>query len=169
MPTSPAARPDPWQDPLDQLERTGSFPIEMFLTFQVNQLSSAFERQWARFMREKAGVSLSEWRILAMLQHGPRTFAHVVELTAMNKALAHRSARTLADLDLIGISDTPGDARSTTLALSAKGRKLLAKVLPLSMKRQKLFLSALSAAERQAFYSALGKLRSVALEWEPDK
>lgn len=156
----------PWQDPLLQLQETGLLPVEMFLTFQVNQLSSAFERQWSRSMRDKAGVSLSEWRIMAILQAGPQTFARLVEMTEVNKALAHRSAKALAELELIEIADTPGDARSTTLALTGKGRKLFSKIRPMAVSRQEKFLNALTAQERQTFYLALQKLRAAAHEWD---
>lgn len=158
----------PWKDPLEQLEETGALPVEMFLTFRVNQLSSAFERQWSRSMRDEAGVSLGEWRIMAMLQAGPQTFARLVELTEMNKALAHRSAKALAELQLVQITDTPEDARSTTLALTGKGRKLFAEIRPIALARQKAFLSALTAQERRTFYVVLQKLRTAAHAWGAD-
>lgn len=158
--------PPPWNDPLTQLEETGSLPVEMFLTFRVNQLSSAFERQWSRSMRDKAGVSLSEWRILAILQAGPQTFARMVELTEVNKALAHRSAKALSELQLIEITDTPGDGRSTTLSLTGKGRQLFRKIQPFALARQKTFLDALTSQERRIFYVVLQKLRTAAHDWD---
>lgn len=155
-----------WEDPLDVLSETGSLPVDQFVTFRVNQLSSAFERQWTRSMRDEAGVSLSEWRIMAMLQSGPHTFARLVDLTEINKALVHRSTRSLSTLGLVDITDTPSDARSTTLSLTSKGRRLLNKIRPLAIARQKHFLSALSAQERQTLYRALDKLRTAAHRWD---
>jgi DNA-binding MarR family transcriptional regulator len=154
-----------WSDPLDVLVDTGSLPVDQFLTFRINQLSSAFERQWSRSMRDEAGVSLSEWRLLAMLQSGSQTFARLVELTEVNKALLHRSAKALSEAELIDISDTPSDARSTTLSLTDKGRRLLKKIRPLAIARQKHFLSALSSDERRTLYVALEKLRTASNQW----
>jgi DNA-binding MarR family transcriptional regulator len=162
------ARTMKWKDPLEALEKAGRLPVEMFLTFRVNQLSNAFERQWSRYMRKKAGVSLSEWRILAMLQHGPSTFARLVEATDVNKALLHRSAHSLAKLELISITDTPGDARSTTLALTAQGAGLLDDVGPRALARQKHFLSVLTTHERETLYTALNKLRTAAQTWDEE-
>ncbi|NMK46294.1 MarR family winged helix-turn-helix transcriptional regulator [Achromobacter sp. Bel] len=155
-----------WQDPLDLLEQSGSLPVDLFLTFRVNQLSSAFERQWSRYMRDKAGVSLSEWRIMAMLQSGAQTFARIVELTEVNKALVHRSAKSLSESGLVEITDTPGDARSTTMALTRKGQTLIGKIRPLALARQNHFLSVLTAQERRLFYVAMEKLRTAAHEWD---
>jgi len=155
-----------WQDPLEQLEHSGSLPVDLFLTFRVNQLSSAFERQWTRYMRDRAGVSLSEWRIMAVLQSGSQTFARVVELTEVNKALVHRSAKSLSELGLIAITDTPGDARSTTMALTRRGQALIAKIRPLALARQRHFLGVLTAKERRLLYVAMDKLRAAANEWD---
>ena len=156
------------KDPLDVLEQSAKPPVEMFLTFRVNQLSNAFERQWSRYMRKRAGVSLSEWRILAMLQHGPSTFANLVEVTDVNKALLHRSAHSLASLGFVTISDTPGDGRSTTLTLTPAGSSLLKEVWPLALARQKHFLSVLSAREREVLYTVLHKLRAAAQSWDDE-
>jgi DNA-binding MarR family transcriptional regulator len=163
--SSPPAQHTLWPDPLHVLDETGALDVDQFVTFRVNQLSAALERQWARSIRDKAGVSLSEWRIMAVLQSGAQTFARLVELTEVNKALVHRSAKSLASLELIQITDTPGDARSTTLTLTAKGRRLLSKIRPHALERQRHFLSALSAEERRTFYTALDKLRAAAVRW----
>lgn len=159
--------PDAWQDPLQALETTGDLPVESFLTFQVNQLSSAFEREWSRFLRRQAGVSLGEWRLMAMLHHGPSTFARLVEATAMNKALAHRCARALADAELVEISATPGDGRSTTLALTHAGTALFERFRPRALERQRQLLCALTAQERRTLYRVLERLRAAALRWDP--
>lgn len=153
-------------DPLAALDDPVMMPVERFLTFKVNQLSTAFERQWTRVMRDKAGVNLSHWRILAVLQPGAATFARVTEATGVSKALVSRSARELQEMRLINISDTPDDARSITLALTTKGFKLLKEVQPLALARQRHLLSALTAAERRMFYSAVDKLAKAAQEWE---
>lgn len=157
-----------WHDPLECLEATGDLPVDRFLTFQVNQLSTEFERQWTRFMRARAGVSMSEWRILAVLRSGPATFAGIVETTLMNKALMSRSIRDLEEQCLISVGPTPGDARSITLSLTPKGRKLLAEVLPLAMRRQQHLLSVLTSAERRAFYTSIAKLKAAAIAWEEE-
>ena len=153
-------------DPLEALDADGTLPVERFVTFQVNQLSMAFERQWARRMRERAGVSLAQWRILAVLQSGALTFARLVDAIGIDKSLMSRSMRDLEGLGLLSVSATPDDARSLTLALTPQGRRLLAKVMPMALRRQHHLLSALTAQERQVFYRAVEKLRDAAEAWE---
>lgn len=162
----PAIDPAPASDPLVELQDPAIMPVERFVTFKVNQLSTAFERQWTRVMREKAGVTLSQWRILAVLQPGATTFARVTEATAINKGLVSRSVRELQDMGLLKATETPDDARSITLGLTAKGQRLLKDVQPLALARQRHLLSALTACERRAFYAAIDKLARAAVEWE---
>ncbi|MGE4337817.1 MAG: MarR family winged helix-turn-helix transcriptional regulator [Pigmentiphaga sp.] len=163
---TPGDASPPWRDPLEQLQGEADLPLDLYLTFRVNLLSNVFERQWSRFLRESAGVSLSEWRIIAMLQNGPSTFARLVDATDVNKGLLHRSARSLAELGIITISATPGDARSTTLTLTKAGKQLLNRVRPLTLERQQHFLSVLEPEERQALYAAFDKLRAAAVQWD---
>lgn len=156
----------PWVDPLPLLERGEPIAMEQFVTFQVNQLSTAFERQWTRYMRETAGVSLSEWRLLATLAgRGPLPFARIVEALGIDKALCSRSAQSLLGQGLIASAPTPGDARSITLSLTRKGQRLVDKVRPHALQRQRWLLGALDAREREALYSALRKLNRAAQAW----
>lgn len=164
----PRPRPDPdlWSDPLHALQADGRLAVERFVTFQVNQLSTAFERQWTRVMRDRAGVSLSQWRILAMLEAGPMVFSRLVDGIGIDKALMSRSTRGLEALDLLKVGPTPDDARSLTLSLTPKGRRLLARMMPLATQRQQHLLSSLTAEERRCFYSAVDKLKAAADDWE---
>jgi DNA-binding MarR family transcriptional regulator len=155
-----------WADPLQALQSEGRLAVERFVTFQVNQLSTAFERQWTRVMRDRAGVSLSQWRILAMLEAGPMVFSRLVDGIGIDKALMSRSTRGLEALDLIKVGPTLDDARSLTLSLTPKGRRLLARMMPLAMQRQQHLLSALTLEERRSFYSAVNKLRAAAGDWD---
>jgi DNA-binding MarR family transcriptional regulator len=157
---------DPWPDPLHALQADGRLAVERFITFQVNQLSTAFERQWTRVMRDRAGVSLSQWRILAMLEAGPMVFSRLVDGIGIDKALMSRSTRGLEDLGLVQVGPTPDDARSLTLSLAPKGRQLLARMMPLATQRQQHLLSSLTEEERRSFYGAVTKLKAAADDWE---
>lgn len=162
----PRSQPDPWSDPLQALQADGRLEVERFVTFQINQLSTAFERQWTRVMRERAGVSLSQWRILAMLEAGPMVFSQLVDATGIDKALMSRSMRALEALNLIQVGPTPEDARSLTLSLTPKGQRVLARMMPLASQRQQHLLSALTAEERRYFYTAVEKLKAAAEDWD---
>lgn len=155
------------EDPLDRLETEGTLPFEMFVTFKVNQLSMAFERQWTRYMRDRVGLSLAEWRVAATLaSRGRATFAQAVNATGMNKSLCSRCVATLQEQGLISVQSTPGDSRSLTLALSDSGRNLVSQLRPAVIERQRMLLGSLTRTERIALYSAIDKLHVAAAGWE---
>jgi DNA-binding MarR family transcriptional regulator len=154
-------------DPLEQLNRENTLAFDMFVTFKVNRLSTAFERQWTRFMREEVGLSLAEWRVVATLsgvEH--KTFAQVVQAIGMNKSLCSRCLATLQQQNLVASEVTPGDSRSLTLSLTARGRQLVTKLKPAVLRRQRMLLESLTRQERQILYAALDKLHGAAANWE---
>lgn len=166
---APPSTGDP-SDPLDRIDQPGGLPFTQFVTFKVNQLSMAFERQWTRYMREQVGLSLGEWRVVATLAGAERlTFAAVVAATGMNKSLCSRCIASLLEAGWVESRPTPGDARSLTLQLTRKGRRQVEDLRPVVIKRQRMLLRALSRAERVALYSAIDKLQAAAVRWEDDQ
>ncbi|WP_167784773.1 MarR family winged helix-turn-helix transcriptional regulator [Ramlibacter rhizophilus] len=161
---------DPSPDPLSLLDRDGPLPFDAFVTFRINQLSMAFERQWTRYMRDTVGLSLGEWRVVATLAaSGSATFTHVAQATGMNKSLCSRCVASLETQGLVEPSPTPGDSRSVTLALTRKAQRLVAQLRPVVLRRQQLLLEALTREERVALYAAIDKLRAAAARWDaPD-
>ena len=163
----PSSRPPATlDDPLHRLEAQEGLPFDQFVTFRVNQLSMAFERQWTRYMREHVGLSLAEWRIVATLAgRGSLTFAQVVRATGMNKSLASRCVTALEEQGLVDAAPTPTDSRSLTLSLTRRADKLVKQLRPTVLRRQRLLLEALNAQERRVLYTALDKLQAAAATW----
>ncbi len=155
------------EDPLTSLEADGTLAFDRFVTFKVNQLSMAFERQWTRYMRDRAGMSLAQWRIVATLAGaGPCTFTQVVQRTGMNKSLCSRCVASLEAEGFLESHPTPGDSRSLTLSLRRKATKLIDQLRPVVLERQRMLLESLTASERIALYSAVDKLHAAAARWE---
>lgn len=151
-----------WEDPVDRLKRDGDLPYDAFVSFRLDQVSTLLERQWSRIVRGEADISLSEWRMLAVLQGGPRLFSDLVDATGINKGLCSRSATRLQQLNFVQAEPVFEDARRVVLALTAKGMRLVEKIKPKAVERQSVLLSALTAAERRALYKAFGKLTAAA-------
>ena len=153
-------------DPLSLLEQDGRICIEQFVTFRVNQLSLLFGRQWMRTFKESSGVSIGQWRMLALLQSGSSTVSQLVRVLEMDKALAGRLARDLQAMSLVDVRQTPTDARGLTLSLTKGGKDLIDKMRPLVLERQRHLLGALSVSERASLYRIIEKLAAAAEEWD---
>lgn len=155
-------------DPLALLIRDGVLPLELVVTLQLNRLSTEFERQWTTYLKAAIGISLAEWRILAVLRdRGVCAPAEAARVTSMHKALCSRAVAGIVARGLASQSPDPADSRATRLALTAKGKTAVAEINAVSMDRQRHVLSALTPEERKATYRAIAKMRAALKTWTP--
>ena len=153
------AKPRPPIDPLERIRAVDQNNYEWSLSVRINQLSLVMDRQMTRLLAEHAGLTYSEWRVLAVLSRaGPATFGFVVALTVLDKALASRAIGTLAVKKLVRKWTTPRDKRGVTMEITARGRNLMDKFAPIWRARQAQMLESLSRAERVLLYNMIDTL-----------
>ncbi len=138
--------------------------LQSFLTYRLARVHAKLNTQAAHVLREHAGLTLTQWRIIALLGvTGEATSTTLTRSTAIDKGLFSRNLRTLVDAGLVVVKPDRRDQRQHTLCLSAKGRSVYQRTLPIMRARQSFLLGCLSPKERDAVFSALDKL-SVAAE-----
>lgn len=134
------------------------FDLAEFLPYR---LAVAASRVSARFAAEYAahGVSIPQWRVLAALGSFGETHAtQLTALTTMDKVKVSRAVAGLADAGLLRRRTDGDDARRGLLALTAKGRRLYAALIPLALRMQAELLAELPAAQAAALDTALTRL-----------
>jgi len=145
MPSSPAARRR-----LD-LERFAPYRLSVL----SNRVSSAIARQYS----ERFGLTIPEWRTMAVLGGTPNLSAReVAERTAMDKVQVSRAVDSLTRARRVQRQPDPADGRIMRLSLTAKGRAIYDEVVPLALHLEDVFLSALSPEERRQFDALMTKL-----------
>lgn len=158
MSTAPA-KPRAPADPLDRIRAEDVNHYEWSVSLRINQLSVVMDRQITRLLALHAGLTFSEWRLLAALSRlGSSTFGFVVALSFLDKALASRSIASLASRKLVRKWPTPGDRRSVTLEITACGRNVMDKFAPIWRAGQASLLESLSQAERLQLYTMIDTL-----------
>jgi len=111
------------------------------------------------------GVSLGEWRTLALLgAEAPQTVNRLARLAGLDKAQMSRVVSKLADRGLV--SRTLGPGRTTELSLTADGDTVYRGLITAANERNEAFLACLDLAEREALASALTKLTALARSLE---
>lgn len=157
--TAPPARDGP------TLELAG------FLPYRLSVLANRVSRQLASRYAERFGVSIPEWRTIAVLGQQPDVSADFVSRkTDMDRVTVSRAvARLLARKLLIRRTDA-ADRRRSVLRLSAAGRRVYAEIVPLARAYEQTLLAALDAPERAALERVLAMLeaRTTALEETAD-
>jgi DNA-binding MarR family transcriptional regulator len=137
----PGSSGDPaMPDPLD---------LETFLPYRLSVLSNRISNAIARVYSTRFGLSIPEWRLIAVLgRFGPLSANEVAERTQMDKVRVSRAVQRLLERGLIERSMDAADRRRSILLLSAEGAAIRAEVAPLALDIESRLMAVLSAKDR---------------------
>jgi len=133
--------------------------LETFLPYRLSVLSNRVSSRIARSYEKRFGLTIPEWRVMAVLGRFPGlTAAEVAERTAMDKVQVSRAVARLQRAGRIEQRTVDGDRRAKHLSLSASGRIVHGEIVPLAREMEMRLVVALSAAERAQLDQILDKL-----------
>lgn len=137
----------------DVKERTEPrLELDRFLPYRLSILSNRVSSAIAGHYSARFGISIPEWRVMAVLAIEPGlSAAEVAERTAMDKVAVSRAVSTLAAANRLERKIAPGDRRKSMLQLSAEGARIYAEVVPIAQRYEKSLVDVLDSADRQAF------------------
>ena len=97
-PSRPAP-PTPWSE----LDEAGStLTVDAFITTMLSEIGNALRRTITIPYAEQFGLSVSEWRVLALVAHARRiAFSDLVVQSTSDKALVSRTLRLLENRGLV--------------------------------------------------------------------
>ncbi len=124
----------------------------------INHLSNKLSRGASALYRERYGVGIIEWRILAQLAGASGSTARAIcDRTALDKAAVSRSFGVLYERGLIAFPKATG-RRDQVASLTSSGKRLHSRIMKVALEREKRFLAPLSGAERRTLVSLLNRL-----------
>jgi DNA-binding MarR family transcriptional regulator len=133
--------------------------LARFLPYRLSVLANLASTALAERYSERFGLSIPEWRVLAVLANEPGlSAAEVVERTAMDKVAVSRAVTALARVGRIEREVDARDRRRSQLTLSASGRRVYAEVVPFARRFERRLLAALPPADRDALDRIVGRL-----------
>ncbi|WP_133364801.1 MarR family winged helix-turn-helix transcriptional regulator [Qipengyuania sediminis] len=139
-----------------------------FLPYQLSVASNAVSVRIAEQYRKRFGLKVTEWRVMAVLgDSGPHTQRELVAATLMDKVPVNRAARVLEDRGLAARRPNTRDGRSHLLELTAEGRGVHARIMPLATAIEGELFGVLSEGERAAFSAMLARVREGAGDFDP--
>ena len=131
------------------------------LSLASNLVSEAIARAYARLF----GLSIPEWRLVAVLaETNGSTQRDVVLRTRMDKVTVSRAALALVDRGLVRRLEHQNDRRSRVLILSSAGRALHADVAPQALRLEALLFRGFDEVELARFRASLLQLEAAASE-----
>jgi DNA-binding MarR family transcriptional regulator len=133
--------------------------LDRFMPYRLSVLTNRVSSAIARHYSERFGLSIPEWRVIAVLGQAPGLSARdVAARTAMDKVQVSRAVSSLLASKRLTRTAHASDGRVAHLALSAKGQAIYNEVVPLALSLEERFLSVLTAKERESLDALLTKL-----------
>ena len=138
----------------------GKLDLEHFLPYRLSVLSNTVSSALAGAYARRFGLTIPQWRVIAVLARSPRlSAAGVAERTAMDKVAVSRAVAGLARSGRVRRRLAVSDRRRSVLTLTARGRAVYRQIVPLALAYERRLLSELSPAEQARFDRLLGRLQ----------
>lgn len=143
--------------------------LEHFLPYRLSVLSNRISGAIAREYSQRFGLTVTEWRVMAVLGRYPGLSANKVALrTAMDKVAVSRAVARLLDAGRIEREFDDDDRRRSVLRLSELGYSVYDQVAPLALDFERHLLGGMSAQERALLFGLLDRLDELELRAEAE-
>lgn len=133
--------------------------LEEFLPYQLSITSHTVSTNIARVYEKRFGVSIPEWRVIAILGRYPGLSAvEVADRTLLDKVAVSRAVTKLIKNGRIDREFADADRRRSILNLSEQGREVHNEIAPLALQFERELLQDISDADYLNFTSVLEQL-----------
>ena len=133
-------------DPSQALE------LENFLPYRLSILAQIVSESLHDLYAQPFGLSVTQWRVMAALgRFAPLTASDVGQRIVMDKVAVSRAVAGLMQRGLIERAADRTDRRRASLRLSARGRTMHARIVPLALTYEDRLYDVLSTEERRSF------------------
>jgi DNA-binding MarR family transcriptional regulator len=137
--------------------------ITDLISYRLGRVANLASRGAALRYRRQFGVSLMEWRIVALLgAFAPMSLNDVAKEAGLDKGQASRAVSALRERGVVARAVAPGDARLVSLSLTQAGEALYRGLMVAAEERNDAFANALTKEERACLDRALAKLAQAA-------
>jgi DNA-binding MarR family transcriptional regulator len=140
--------------------------IRDLLSYRVHMVANLLSRGAELRYRREFGVSLWEWRTIALLGAAEEALSlgHLARAAGIDKSQMSRVVSGLAKRRIVLREAHPGDRRGIHLTLSKSGRRTYQGLIRAAAQRDQAFRDCLSTRERDVFEKVLAKLAGQARE-----
>jgi len=140
--------------------------IHDLLSYKLHRVANLLSRGAELRYRREFGVSLWEWRSIALLgaMSEPLSLNHLAHAAGIHKSQMSRVVSGLARKGLVHRAADAADARGVRLTLSKAGHRVYEGLIRAAAERDAAFRHCLSREEHKVFDRALAKLAGQARE-----
>ena len=144
--------------------------LDRFIPYRLSVLSNTVSMIIAGAYEREFGLSIPQWRVMAVLARYPDLSAvEVAERTSMDKVAVSRAVQGLLDSKRVLRAYDKGDRRRSILRLSAAGQAVYQRVAPVALRYEEELLSALSASDQRVLDRLLSRLLEKARSMQAER
>ncbi|MEM9839548.1 MAG: MarR family winged helix-turn-helix transcriptional regulator [Pseudomonadota bacterium] len=148
-------------------EERATLQLSQYLPYRLSVLSNTVSEAIARDYRSQFGLSVPQWRVIAVLSGEPGLSAKDVSArTAMDQVAVSRAVSKLLEAGYVQREGSQSDGRVSALFLTEAGQEVYGTVAPRALAFEEQLMAGLSPSERAELQHLLGKLASAV---SPDK
>jgi DNA-binding MarR family transcriptional regulator len=138
---------------------TDDLILENFLPYRLSSPSHTVSTNIARIYEKRFGVSIPEWRVIAVLGQYPGLSAvEVADRTLMDKVAVSRAVTKLIKNGRIDREFADADRRRSILNLSEEGMNVHNEIAPLALEFEQQLVQDISEDDYEKFNSVLEQL-----------
>ena len=135
--------------------------LDRFVPYRLSILTNTVSRSLARLYEDEYGLTVAEWRLLAILaRFGPMSANGVCERSGMDKVRVSRAVARATTRRLVHRATDKEDRRRSVLTLTDEGRSIHNRIIPLVKAREAELLSALAPGEVDVLVDMLHRLQT---------
>ncbi|MBV7377380.1 MarR family winged helix-turn-helix transcriptional regulator [Maritimibacter dapengensis] len=110
-----------------------NFRLEGFLPYKLNELSRAVSGGFSHHYRERYGINVAEWRVVAHLsQEDAVSVREITRRVGMDKPKVSRAASKLEAAGYVTKIENKSDRRLVELRLTKAGREMIETLAPIA-------------------------------------
>lgn len=139
-----------------------------FVPYRLSVLANIVSTAIAGAYAQRFGLTIPEWRVLAVLADTPNvSAAEVAQHTAMDKVAVSRAVASLLREKRIQRRMASTDRRRSVLRLAAAGERVYSQVVPFALSYEKALLEPLNSVELDTLDRVLRVLQERAIALGP--
>lgn len=133
--------------------------LERYLPYRLSILSNRVSSRIAETYGDKFALSITEWRIMAVLGEYPGVSADEVSLkTQIEKSILSRAINKLLARHFVAREFDPADRRRSMLSLTKTGKSVYDEIVPVAYQFEQALLECFSESERKQFSELVDRL-----------
>jgi DNA-binding MarR family transcriptional regulator len=142
--------------------------LNSHIATKVAVFANRLSRSASRFYRAKYGIGVVEWRLTMFIGYAQETCANrICRETDLDKGAVSRSLNVLARMGIVRVREDGTDSRRNKVSLTAKGKILHDRMVPIALQRERELVAGLTGEEVAAFAGLVDRMQARVCDGEP--